>query len=282
MSIVLFQKIKEKIRILIPGHLDLHKGRDFVRDLINCDKLEKLEFFFMGRTLRDFQNLGKCLGEYKREDFGEIANKIKPSFIGIFSITCETYCHTLTEAWGNGIPVLVSNIGTQKSRLEKHQGGWIIDIEDPKATYKKILEIASNKDNYSKQKSFANLNGIRSVREMTADYDFLYKDVATKCMPFHNNKRNRNISSNVLRIGLFLPAGPYLFNASSYIRILNKLSHSKISNGISYQIIDIERFLSDPLTSDFDLALIQRNAIPAGKAKTVIQNCKNKKMSDFV
>ena len=30
--------------------------------------------------------------------------------------------------------VLVSNIGTQKSRLEKHQGGWIIDIEDPKAT----------------------------------------------------------------------------------------------------------------------------------------------------
>ncbi|MAH26126.1 MAG: hypothetical protein CMI19_04145 [Opitutae bacterium] len=270
-------KGKKKIRILIPGHLDLHKGRDFVRDLINCDKMEKLEFFFMGRTSRDFQNLGKCLGEYKRKDFGKIANKIKPSFIGIFSITCETYCHTITEAWGNGIPVLVSNIGTQKSRLEKHQGGWIIDIEDPKATYKKILEIASDKDNYSKQKSLANLNGIRSVREMTADYDFLYKNVATKCMPFHKNKFKRNISSNVLRIGLFLPAGPFLFNASSYIRILNKLSHSKISNKLSYQIIDIERFLSDPLTSDFDLALIQRNAVPAGKAKTVIQNCKIKK-----
>ena len=60
-------KDKEKIRILIPGHLDLHKGRDFVRDLINCDKLEKLEFFLMGRTLRDFQNLGKCLGEYKKK-----------------------------------------------------------------------------------------------------------------------------------------------------------------------------------------------------------------------
>ena len=46
---------------------------------------------------------------------------------------------------------------------------------------------------------------------MTADYDFLYKDVATKCMPFHNNKRNRNISSNVLRIGLFLPAEVHIY-----------------------------------------------------------------------
>ncbi|MDD3984506.1 MAG: hypothetical protein PHY59_01120 [Methanobacterium sp.] len=52
-----------------------------------------------------------------------MVNKIKPSFIGIFSICPETYSHTLTEAWTCGIPVLATEIGALKERIIKNGGG---------------------------------------------------------------------------------------------------------------------------------------------------------------
>lgn len=267
----------EVIRILIPGHLDIHKGGDFIKKLIDCDSSDRLEFWFLGRTTKDFQKLGKCLGEYEREDFGGLVAKIRPAFIGIFSITCETYCHTLTEAWATGIPVLVSNIGTQKDRLNKHKGGWLVDMESPRNAYNQILQIAEDLNEYNTQKSMANLKGIRSVREMAADYDHLYKDVISRRKPFSQSKiQDRNIGQ-VLRIGLFAPAGPKWFNASTYVRILNRLTHSRIRHRVSFQIIDVDRFLLDPKTSEFDLALIQRNAIAPGNTEKVVQLCKDMK-----
>ena len=52
----------------------------------------------MGTIYDDLKEKGIYHGIYKREDFCKIVNKIKPSFIGIFSIWPETYCHTLSEA----------------------------------------------------------------------------------------------------------------------------------------------------------------------------------------
>ena len=73
----------------------------------------------MGIISDDLEDVGIYHGKYKNEEFCETVNKIKPSFIGIFSICPETYCHVLTEAWSCGIAVLATNIGALKDRRKK-------------------------------------------------------------------------------------------------------------------------------------------------------------------
>ena len=81
----------------------------------------------MGIISDDLEGVGIYHGKYKNEEFCEIVNKIKPSFIGIFSICPETYCHVLTEAWSCGIPVLAPKISALKDRIEENGGGWLLN-----------------------------------------------------------------------------------------------------------------------------------------------------------
>ena len=74
-----------------------------------------------------------------------------------------------------GVPVFVSNLGALKSRIEETGGGWTIDINDPKKTYQKILNISSNNEEYNKaKKELANMK-IITTEEMGNNYKKLYK-----------------------------------------------------------------------------------------------------------
>ncbi|MDD3984512.1 MAG: glycosyltransferase [Methanobacterium sp.] len=102
------------IKILVPGNIKHHKGHDFIKKLKENDPQNWIEFHFMGSVYDDLKKIGIYHGKYKREDFCKIAYKIQPSFIGIFSICPETYCHTLSEAGSCGIPVLTTKLGALK------------------------------------------------------------------------------------------------------------------------------------------------------------------------
>lgn len=165
------------VRILVPGNIDVHKGADFVRKLKREDPENRLEFHFLGKVTDEFKDLGVDHGTYAREEFNSRVREIEPSFMGIFSIWPETYCHTLTEAWAAGVPVLASDIGTLRERVNAHGGGWLIDFEDPKGSYRGILEIAGDPATYARGLEHADLHGTRTVREMSDDYEALYESV---------------------------------------------------------------------------------------------------------
>ncbi|MBA3472887.1 MAG: glycosyltransferase [Rubrobacter sp.] len=165
------------IRLLIPGNIEAHKGAEFLRELQRIDAENRIEFHFLGNVVPRFQDLGVMHGPYERGEFNDRVREIGPSFIGIFSIWPETYCHTLTEAWATGVPVLVSDIGTLRERVNAHGGGWLLDHEDPRRSYERILEIAHDKEIYSRELERANLHGIKTVKEMGDDYEELYEDV---------------------------------------------------------------------------------------------------------
>jgi glycosyltransferase involved in cell wall biosynthesis len=165
------------IRVLIPGNINVHKGAAFIHELKQQDQEGRLEFHFLGKLAPEFQSLGVSHGTYARGEFADRVREISPSFIGIFSIWPETYCHTLTEAWAVGVPVLASDIGTLRERVEAHGGGWLIDFEDPKGSYERILEIAGDSTSYTRELRRADLHGIRSTREMSDDYQNLYEAV---------------------------------------------------------------------------------------------------------
>ena len=170
----------QKIKILIPGTISIHKGSEFIKKLIKVDTKNRLEFHFIGYVDEELQQLGFYHGKYTREDFAKFVSKVKPSFIGIFSIWAETYSYTLTESLSTGVPVLASDIGALKYRIEKYGGGWLIDYTNPESTYNKIIEIVNDKNEYKKAKKEVDLIKITTIKEMGNNYKKLYKDLEYK------------------------------------------------------------------------------------------------------
>lgn len=161
-------------KILFPGDIRNHKGAEFIKQLKMEDKDSKLEFHFMGALNEDLMNCGIYHGHYKRNNFCRIVRKIKPSFIGIFSIWPETYCHTLSEAWSCGVPVLATKIGVLEERVNKNKGGWLLNYQNPTDAYEKILRIINSNDEYLNVVENVNKISFKSTEDMAKDYLKLY------------------------------------------------------------------------------------------------------------
>ena len=78
------------------------------------------------------------------------------------------------KKWSCGIPVIGSNIGVVRDRILKNGGGWVIDINNPKKTYNKILEIANNPEEYSKKQNNVSNIHLRNTKEMSEFYLNIY------------------------------------------------------------------------------------------------------------
>lgn len=146
------------IKILCPANqLNIMKGTEIIKNIKKEDKENLLEFHFLGNCHDNIENFGIAHGRFEREDFYKKVKEIRPSFIGIFSIWPETFCHTLTEAWSCGIPVIGTKIGVIEDRINQHQGGFTIDKNIEKS-YKLILDNAMDKSTY--------LNYINNVKQI--------------------------------------------------------------------------------------------------------------------
>jgi GT2 family glycosyltransferase/glycosyltransferase involved in cell wall biosynthesis len=165
----------EPLKIIVPAQLTKHKGADFIEQLLELDAGRgELEFHFLGNLPKQYQHLGVFHGSYERETLPQHIAAINGHAIGIFSIWAETYCHVLSESWACGMPVIASNLGALHERISKHGGGWLIDIENPQIAYQQILSIKHNKADYSNKAMQANLNNIKTIKEMADEYQELY------------------------------------------------------------------------------------------------------------
>lgn len=169
--------LKEKpVKILFPGHISQHKGSLLIKELKELDRKQgnNLDLCFLGTSIPSLSNYGKDYGRYDRNKFLDYVNEIKPSFIGIFSTCPETYSHTLTEAWFSGVPVIVTDLGALKERINKTGGGWTVNHNSSKEIYDKIIEIANDKNDY-----WEKIENIRKIRfktksEMIEEYKKIY------------------------------------------------------------------------------------------------------------
>ena len=167
--------LDKPIKILcLANNLNLEKGYGVIKGIINEDTNSLLEFHFLGNCRSDITKYGINHGTFIRDEFYKKVDEIKPSFIGIFSIWPETFCHTITEAWSCGIPVLGSNIGVIQDRIIKNNGGWIIDIDDYKKSYEIILNIVKDEDCYLKIIDSISKMKLKSTYEMANDYLEIY------------------------------------------------------------------------------------------------------------
>ncbi|MBE6485702.1 MAG: glycosyltransferase [Methanosphaera stadtmanae] len=169
------ESIDKPIKIVFPGHINYNKGGLLIKSIKELDKENNLEFHYMGNLREDFEldKVGIHHGYYNRSDFCKIIHKINPHYIGILSIWPETYCHTLTEAWSCGVPVLVINIGALGERVQKCGGGFFIE-NDAKKAFEKIIEISRNPDKYNKTtQEICNIT-FKSTKKMSEEYMEIY------------------------------------------------------------------------------------------------------------
>lgn len=164
------------IKILcLANNLDKLKGAEVIKNIKKQDSDNMIEFHFLGNCEEELSNYGIAHGRYEQNEFYDKIYEIKPSFIGIFSISPESFCHTLTEAWSCHVPVIGSNIGVVKDRIIKNNGGWIVDINNPQIAYDSIITISKNLNEYHKIVENLKSMSFKSVSEMVSEYIEIYK-----------------------------------------------------------------------------------------------------------
>ena len=134
----------------------------------------------------EFHVLGKIFGEhefhiphviyhgaYEREALPLLLHRIGPSYAMICSIWPETYCHTLTEAWLSGLPVIASDIGVLTERITRHGGGRLIDPERPDLWMDAVFDL-SCPSTWSALRAEVQAISLPSISDMAKQYAALY------------------------------------------------------------------------------------------------------------
>ncbi|WP_409200100.1 glycosyltransferase [Methanobrevibacter sp. DSM 116169] len=168
---------KFPVKILFTGHISPHKGSLFIRQIKKLDKKNKLEFHFLGTTVPNLNKYGINHGRYERDKIDEYFKDIKPSFIGLFSTCPETYSHTLTESWNSNIPPIATNLGAFKERINKTNGGFLIDYKSPEIAYNEIIKIIEDKDKYIEITENISKIELKPMKEMLDEYIKIYADL---------------------------------------------------------------------------------------------------------
>lgn len=117
----------EPIKLLMLGTITASKGGDYVIPLL--DQFHNIEIHVVGdlpSTTTKHPRL-HIYGKYKRELLSEKIAHIKPSWGLILSTWPETWCHTLTELWSCGLPVIAIPNGAIKERIEHNRCGILAD-----------------------------------------------------------------------------------------------------------------------------------------------------------
>ena len=113
-------------------------------------------------------------GPYDREALPEHLEKISASYALVCSIWPETYCHTLTEAWMSGLPVIASDIGVIAERVRRHGGGRLVDPLRPEQWLETIKELRSSSAWRELHTEVLQIK-FRNTEDMAKEYEELYR-----------------------------------------------------------------------------------------------------------
>jgi len=208
-------KLKNKVKWAIYGISDLHSEPGYYPDL-NVTVYGKYRGF-------------NELKEYVQNDGVDLI---------IFPSLCpESFSYTLSEAWALGVPVLVSNLGALKERVEKTGGGWIVDVSDTSIIEKKILDIINSPNDYMEKKNAVEKIQLKTLDENKRDYTSLYDRYITSPKPVYDSKfilSNSEICEYIKKTNQdFIPE---IGDSTENLRLFDRFYKCLKENGLRYTI----------------------------------------------
>jgi len=162
------------LKIVAFGGLNDHKGLSLIEALAERFPREKVQFHVLGRTSRDVRGSVHVHGPYARDELWHRVSVLRPSLALIPSMVAETYCHTLSEAWAMGLPVLGSHLGAVGGRIREYGGGWLIDPRNVDEVANTIGDLMERPAEWQRRRDEARAIRFPSVREMAEDYARIY------------------------------------------------------------------------------------------------------------
>jgi GT2 family glycosyltransferase/glycosyltransferase involved in cell wall biosynthesis len=144
---------REPFRILLAGNIGPQKGGDIVADLAQRLADPSIEIHVAGRVSGRLLDAPVAFhGPYERDDFGRVVAGIRPAVGAILSIWPETYCHTLTELWAAGLPVIGFDIGAVGERIRETGAGWVLPIGDGAELLEAVKAIAADRADQARKR----------------------------------------------------------------------------------------------------------------------------------
>lgn len=128
-------KNTSRVIIGIPGNINLAKGSNIVKEMIDyleSEKNNKIEIIIIG-NLADKYCRSKYLeitGNYRKENLGKIIESHRINVLFIPSVWPETFSFTTEEAIMTGLPVAAFNLGAPSERLANYHKAILIDKID--------------------------------------------------------------------------------------------------------------------------------------------------------
>lgn len=268
---------EESVRILVPGNISTAKGLGVIEKLLELDETnQRLEFHILGKHNFEGERRGlKFHGSYERAHFAARVAKINPHVGAVLSIWDETYCHTLTEMWAAGLPVIGLKYPTVANRIRNSGAGWVYDEADIAAFYNELVANMGDVDGFmQRQKSVIDWQRgegrANSTRAMASKYHALYgtvrKLVRENTAPFqaldHTKVRFQNFAKD--RVAVVGPAyaDQSVAPPSTHVRLWAR-TFNALERDVTYLHMSPDELLASVRTGEIDKAIIQRNAIPA-------------------
>ncbi|EFE7708562.1 glycosyltransferase [Escherichia coli] len=258
------------INVLVPGNITLTKGKDLIKEIKALDKDNNIEFHILGTCDKDLLDIVTYHGKYHRDDFSNKVKVINPDISAIFSIWPETYCHTLTESWASGLPVIGLSYGAVEKRITQHGAGWLVK-NNAHECYEKLISLCNNPKEYeAKLKLVAEwqmgYGAYNTVSRMTEKYLLIYQNAFKKAIP---EKRTLGI---VLK-GYFPDVPP-----TAYVRLVDWKHELSASRNLNVEFIAWHDLLTDKV-NNLKQVIIQRDSIPLHAVDWCIESLKINKIS---
>jgi GT2 family glycosyltransferase len=183
----------EPLRVLVPGNISAAKGAAIIAALSAHDGGREIEFHILGAVdhILEQPRAGVVLhGRYDRDSFAERVTTIGPHLAVILSTWPETYCHTLTECWAAGVPVLGSAVGAVGERIGADGGGWLVDVASaPEAIHARLLRLRDDAADLQARREEVRRWQRRIGRHydtaaMAVAYDLLYRELLQRRRSF--------------------------------------------------------------------------------------------------
>ncbi|BGE86819.1 glycosyltransferase [Methylosinus trichosporium] len=169
--------------ILVPGNLSAEKGRDLVMSLAALDAGRRLRFHLLGEVFPPLQGAGVVShGAYSREQFAARCLATDATIGAVFSKWPETHCHTLTELWSVGLPVIGLDFGAVAERIRATGAGWVVPLDRVETLYSDICDIVSDGEALARARAAVaawqeNEGAHNTVAAMATKYEALYRRV---------------------------------------------------------------------------------------------------------
>lgn len=169
----------QPLRVIFFGAFNPAKGIGLVLQLLERNRAagHPIELHILGQKSRGFdpEPLGAIYhGPYERDELAERVRAIGPAISLVPSLWPETYCHVLTESWTMGLPVLASDIGTLRERVQRHGGGWLLPVGNAERWFEKLCSLARDRQGYETALQEVRAMTFPDVAAMAREYEKIY------------------------------------------------------------------------------------------------------------